>query len=121
MIIHRWTGVESKALREAMHLGVEKFAARTGIAARSVTKWELEGTEARLRPSSQEVLEHALASASPEVVARFERILANIESRRNEPDPGSLPTVTLANDTPGRLMPVVSGAGEIDQVWVVAP
>ncbi|MFF7943532.1 hypothetical protein ACFZC5_27780 [Nocardia gamkensis] len=40
MIIHHWTGVESKALCEAMLLSVEKFAATTGIAARTIASWE---------------------------------------------------------------------------------
>lgn len=119
MIIYRWTGVESKALREAMLLSVDKFAARTGISARAVGNWELQGASARLRPSSRELLERALAEAPPEVIARFERALADIGSQRDEPDPGLPQTITLAHDTPGRS-PVISGAGESDQVWVRA-
>ncbi|MCP2319012.1 hypothetical protein APR12_004375 [Nocardia amikacinitolerans] len=119
MIIYRWTGVESKALREAMLLSVDKFAARTGISARAVGNWELQGASAQLRPSSRELLEKALAEAPPEVVARFERALAGIESPRDEADPGLPQTVTLAQDTPNRS-PVISGAGESDQVWVRA-
>ncbi|MCC3328097.1 helix-turn-helix domain-containing protein [Nocardia abscessus] len=121
MIIYRWTGVETKALRDAMHLGVEKFSARTGIGARTITNWELQGASAQLRPSSQELLAKVLTEAPPEVIARFERALAGIGSPRDQPDPGLPPTVTLANDTPRRLVPVTSGgAGEIDQVWVRA-
>ncbi|MEV6323532.1 hypothetical protein AB0M45_20395 [Nocardia sp. NPDC051787] len=43
-----------------------------------------------MRPSSRELLDKALAEASPEVVARFERVLAEIGSQRDEPD-GALP------------------------------
>ncbi|MEU1549088.1 hypothetical protein [Nocardia sp. NPDC005745] len=120
MIIYRWTGVESRALREAMLLSVEKFAAKMGISSRSVTNWELQGVSAHMRPSSRELLDTALAEASPEVVARFERVLAEIGSQRDEPEGGSPVTVTLTNDTPGRLVPIASGAGDADQVWVRA-
>ncbi|WP_174186006.1 helix-turn-helix domain-containing protein [Nocardia barduliensis] len=120
MIIYRWTGVESKALRDAMLLSVEKFAARTGISARSVTNWELQGVSAHMRPSSRELLDQALAEASPEVIARFERAIAEIGSQRDEPEDGLPVTVTLANDTPARLVPIASGAGDADQVWVRA-
>ncbi|WP_280312910.1 helix-turn-helix domain-containing protein [Nocardia abscessus] len=112
MIIYRWTGVETKALRDAMHLGVEKFSARTGIGARTITNWELQGASAQLRPSSQELLAKVLTEAPPEVIARFERALAGIGSPRDQPDPGLPPTVTLANDTPPS-----AGAGHLGWCW----
>lgn len=120
MIIYRWTGIESKALREAMLLSVDKFAAKLDIAARTVMNWEAQGAQAQLRPTSRELLENALASASPEVVARFEHALTVVGSQPDESDPASPVTVTLANDTRGRLVPVVAGADETDPVWVKA-
>ncbi|WP_051022158.1 helix-turn-helix domain-containing protein [Nocardia pneumoniae] len=119
MIIYRWTGIESKALREAMLLGVDKFAAKLNIAARTVANWEAKGAQARLRPTSRELLENALASATPEVVARFEQTLADIGSRRHEPGPAVPAPVTLANDTLDQFTPTVLGV-DADQVWVPA-
>ncbi|WP_454194603.1 helix-turn-helix domain-containing protein [Nocardia sp. Marseille-Q1738] len=109
MIIYRWTGIESRALRDAVLLSVDKFAAKLHISARTVINWEAQGAEARLRPTSRELLENALASATPEVVARFERALADSGSQRDETGPRSLATVTLANDTRGPQPPTGPG------------
>lgn len=40
VMVRRWTGRESRALRHAMRLSVRDFAAKLGAGARSVTKWE---------------------------------------------------------------------------------
>ncbi|MGO4615327.1 helix-turn-helix domain-containing protein [Nocardia sp. 2YAB30] len=120
MIVYRWTGIESKALREAMLLSVDKFAEKLRIAPRTVKTWELEGKAARLRPSSRLILEDALAAASSEAVARFEQALTGYGEDHNEVDPSSPGPVTLASDTLGQLAPTVLGVDDADQVWVPA-
>ncbi|MGY1941653.1 helix-turn-helix domain-containing protein [Nocardia gipuzkoensis] len=93
MIIDRWTGLESKALREAMLLSIEKFAATTGIAARTVANWEHQGDSARLRPSSQQLLQTALAHAAPEVIARYAYVLpgaAHATAAQHDPPRGRI-------------------------------
>jgi transcriptional regulator with XRE-family HTH domain len=38
-VVTTWTGVESRALREALRLSVREFAARLGVSDRMVSKW----------------------------------------------------------------------------------
>lgn len=77
-----WTGAETKALRQAMRLSVRNFAARLGVDARTVTKWENRGVSIELLPETQAIMDTALAQASDEVKARFKQIVA--ESRAEE-------------------------------------
>lgn len=70
-IVDRWTGREAKLLRDALRLSVRDFAARLGVAVRTVNKWEARQTDITPLPHMQEVLDTALARASDEVKARF--------------------------------------------------
>ncbi len=69
--VYRWTGREAKLLREALRLSVRDFAARLGVGARTVNKWEARLTDITPLPHMQEVLDTALSRASDEVKARF--------------------------------------------------
>ncbi|SUE27986.1 Uncharacterised protein [Nocardia farcinica] len=120
MIVERWSGVESKALREAMHLSIEKFSARTSIAPRTIAEWEEKGPRARLRPSSQALLEKTLLESPTSVAARFARLLSVARPRTEQPDPNPPATVTLTNDPAGRPAPIVLGSEDEDPVWVHA-
>jgi hypothetical protein len=39
LVVRQWTGREIRALRLALRLTVEEFAAHLGVAARTVSKW----------------------------------------------------------------------------------
>jgi len=39
-VVERWTGHEAKLLRAALRLSIRDFAARLGVAARTVNTWE---------------------------------------------------------------------------------
>jgi transcriptional regulator with XRE-family HTH domain len=70
--IQRWTGVEIKALRQAMRMSVRAVAAHLGVNARTVNKWEARGRDITLRPHTQDMLDAALRLADEEVQARLE-------------------------------------------------
>ncbi len=69
--VRRWTGLETKLLREALRLSVRDFAAYLGVGMRTVNKWEARLADITLRPHMQEVLDTALIRASDEAQARF--------------------------------------------------
>lgn len=69
--VDRWTGREAKLLRKALRLSVRDFAARLGVAVRTVNKWEARQADITPLPYMQQVLDTALARASDEVTARF--------------------------------------------------
>ena len=74
-IVRRWTGCETKLLREALRLSVRDFAAHLGVGMRTVNKWEARLAGITLRPHMQEVLDAALTRASDEVRARFAAVV----------------------------------------------
>ena len=87
--IRKWTGRESRALREAMRLSQRDFASQLGISGRSVSKWESLGAKFVQRPESQEILDTKLRQVSDEVRARFELILAAAPTNdQTAPDTG---------------------------------
>lgn len=73
--VEEWTGAEARLLRQALRLSVRGFAAHTGIAARTLTRWESSDISARLRPDSQAVLDTTLAQAPPQACSRFAALL----------------------------------------------
>jgi transcriptional regulator with XRE-family HTH domain len=69
--VQRWTGAETKALRQAMRLSIRAFAAHLGVDARTVNKWEARGNTITLLPDTQAVLDTALNRAPDDVKTRF--------------------------------------------------
>jgi transcriptional regulator with XRE-family HTH domain len=72
-----WTGLESRALREAMRLSVREFARHLGVSDRVICKWEAVGSKITPRPFSQSLLDTALARSSDAVQARFIALIKN--------------------------------------------
>lgn len=72
--VDRWTGHLTLMLRRAFRDSQEDFAARLGIAARTVARWS-EQPEMVPRPQLQRVLDHALSTASAEIHARFDEFV----------------------------------------------
>ncbi|WP_155980999.1 DNA-binding transcriptional regulator [Nocardia sp. CNY236] len=73
MINNHWTGIETRALREAMSLTLEKFASAVGLSARTVRLWESQGADTSMRMASRAQVDKALSRASADVVERFEQ------------------------------------------------
>jgi len=69
--VDHWTGREAKLLRQALRLSIRDFAARLGVGARTVNKWEARQAGITQRPYMQQILDTALAQASEEAKARF--------------------------------------------------
>lgn len=74
--VARWSGRETRALREARRMSVRAFAAHLGVAAASVSNWERRGLRIRLRDETQEILDRDLGLADTQTRARFDAALA---------------------------------------------
>jgi len=95
MTVARWTGHETRALREAMRLSVRAFAEYLGVGCRTVSKWEDRRRCVQPRPAMQSVLDRALTLADADARARFQSILRSSVTDRRADD--------LAEAEPGRL------------------
>ncbi len=71
----QWTGHEARQLRIALRLSVRAFAARLGIAERTVSKWEKAGRDITPWPDSQALLDTCLAQAPDDAQARFAQLV----------------------------------------------
>ncbi|HEX6499869.1 MAG TPA: hypothetical protein VF054_12670 [Micromonosporaceae bacterium] len=81
--VRRWTGHETRALRQAMRMSIRAFASYLGVGVRTVAGWE-SSAGVSPRPEMQAALDTALARASDEVKARFALIL---DAGRPDPQP----------------------------------
>lgn len=70
-IVQRWSGRETRALREAQRMTVIEFAEYLGVTDRTVSKWEAGGSARFPLPAIQQVLDTALTMCTPDVQARF--------------------------------------------------
>ena len=82
-----------------MRLGVRDFAARLGVADRTVTKWENQTVRAQLRPSSNALLDRMLQTLDRDSVDRFELALLP-PNEAAVPVVRALTTGTLPGATP---------------------
>ena len=88
--VQRWTGAETKALRQAMRLSIRAFAAHLGVDARTVNKWEARGNAIILLPDTQALLDTALDRAPHHVQTRFAQTLDSAsqqQQQRHHPEP----------------------------------
>lgn len=69
--VDRWSGRETRFLRQAMRLTVREFAAQLGVSPRTVSKWEAGGATYIPRPELQAALDTALARSGDLVRVRF--------------------------------------------------
>ena len=81
--VQRWTGAETKALRQAMRLSIRVFAEYLGVDARTVNKWEARGSTITLLLNTQALLDTALSRASDDVKTRFNQIVGNSEQEQD--------------------------------------
>ncbi len=90
--VARWTGAETKALRQAMRLSIRAFAAHLGVDARTVNKWEARGNTITLLPDTQALLDTALSRAPEEVKTRFTQTVGNSEQEQGTTANSSFPS-----------------------------
>ncbi|MEU4198335.1 helix-turn-helix transcriptional regulator [Kribbella sp. NPDC026611] len=79
-LIEEWTGRHANALRAALRLTAEEFAATLGISPRTITKWR-ERPEIVPSPHLQKALDTYLSQAPPDARIRFEAHLG-VERRQ---------------------------------------
>ncbi|MER7416477.1 helix-turn-helix transcriptional regulator [Micromonospora peucetia] len=75
VVIGRWTGRETRALREALRMTVNDFAQHLGVAPVTVSGWEHRHPPAPPEMARQAALDEALALADIDTKARFLLIL----------------------------------------------
>lgn len=98
--VGRWTGRESRCLRQALRLTVRSFAEDLGVSPRTVTKWETIGSSRKPRPEMQAALDTMLERASESERARFHETIANGTDSQPPPErgqPASLPVAPSPN------------------------
>ncbi|MEU9738478.1 DUF5919 domain-containing protein [Micromonospora chersina] len=92
--VHRWTGLETRALRQALRMSIRDFSAHLGVAERTVSKWEAGQEAVCPRPEMQAALDTALSKAGEDVHDRFTVVLRANESGpvtgAAQPDLGTL-------------------------------
>jgi transcriptional regulator with XRE-family HTH domain len=73
--VHKWSGLEARALREATRTTIREFADILGVSARTVSKWEAGGNNITPRPETQAILDTMLERAGDDARARFELLI----------------------------------------------
>ncbi|WP_412102733.1 helix-turn-helix domain-containing protein [Plantactinospora sp. KLBMP9567] len=75
LTVVRWTGCETRALREALRLSIPDFATRLGFSATSVASWESRDNPAGLRLATQRDLDTLLKRVDADTRVRLRAIL----------------------------------------------
>lgn len=91
--LQRWSGRETRALREALRMSVRGFAAHLGVSDRTVSKWEAGGEQLTPLPDSQALLDTALERAGAAVQERFRDALSDPRVPRVLPGGGGFSLV----------------------------
>ncbi|MFD2768405.1 helix-turn-helix domain-containing protein [Micromonospora eburnea] len=93
-VVATWTGQTAKALRLALRMTFDDFAAHLGVSTRGVTKWEAQ-PDVELAMRTQQLLDVALKRADDDARARFGQFVqepATPTTAREEPAiPAPLP------------------------------
>lgn len=76
-VIGSWTGQDAADLRRALRMPITEFAARLGIAERTVSQWERKLADVSPTPMMQQILDVTLEGASPAAQDRFALLYAS--------------------------------------------
>ncbi|MEV6690353.1 DUF5919 domain-containing protein [Micromonospora sp. NPDC051196] len=79
--VHRWTGRETRALRQALRMSIRDFSAHLGVAERTVSKWEAGQETVRPRPEMQAALDTVLGTSADDARSRFDSALAAVDGQ----------------------------------------
>lgn len=71
IVVRTWTGVETRALRNARRMSLTEFAAHLGVNPRLISRWEAGGVNTRPRPVNQAALDTVLRRLAADELARF--------------------------------------------------
>lgn len=75
-LVTRWTGRETKALREALRMTTAEMGHKLGVSDRIVARWESTYETTTIRPVNQAALDTLLAMSDSDVHGRFVGLLA---------------------------------------------
>lgn len=107
-VVAAWTGSRADALRQALRMSNETFAAYLGVAVRTVAYWRAR-PEVVPRPAMQEILDVALTRAAEPARAQFALLVA-------ERDHGPLPLrAGSAGNDPGSLTAWITATNASDE------
>ncbi|SCL34904.1 Helix-turn-helix domain-containing protein [Micromonospora pallida] len=94
--VQRWTGRETRALRQALRMSIRDFAAHLGVAERTVSKWEAGNGTVQPRPEMQAALDTAFDNASGDAQQRFVSSFRPDERRSAQATPSGSNLAVLA-------------------------
>jgi transcriptional regulator with XRE-family HTH domain len=95
-VVATWTGERADALRQALRMTIESYAAHLGVAVRTVAYWR-ERPQVIPRPSMQEILDTALTRAPAAARMQFTLILAEREQNQDPSTSGIVPAPRSAD------------------------
>jgi DNA-binding transcriptional regulator YiaG len=61
--VMRWSGIEIRALRDALRMSVRDFAAHTGLSVSALADMEAKGENAKPRSATQSIMDAVLERA----------------------------------------------------------
>ncbi|GAB3074042.1 hypothetical protein [Micromonospora schwarzwaldensis] len=100
-VIATWTGQRARALRLALRMTFDDFAAHLGVSTRGVTKWEAQ-PDVELAMRTQQLLDVALKRADDDARARFGQFLQEPAEPVRTPEPEAAPVRPLPRVSPPR-------------------
>lgn len=134
--VHKWSGLETRALREATRATIREFAGILGVSTRTVSKWEAGGSSIQPRPETQAILDTTLGRASSDAHARFELLIQqgraesarpSVEGPSDQPSASvaSFPKQQIRHPADGKLMVLVNAGvflarRDNEPVWLPA-
>ncbi|MGI5215074.1 SUMF1/EgtB/PvdO family nonheme iron enzyme [Plantactinospora sp. CA-290183] len=106
----KWSGRETRALRQAKRMSLREFAAYLGVSDRTVSKWEAGAERIQPRPDSQAMLDTVLERSGDEVRNRFDLLIEREAAAlgalmRDQPRPPVNAPAPLAQLGGGRVHP----------------
>lgn len=110
--IQQWSGVEVRALRDAMRMSIRDFAAHMGVSDRMISKWEAGGKETNPRAVNQSALDICLKRCDPDTQARFAHLVGDSLLSGSQANEDTVPIgdVQVQHPVDGRPMVKVDGS-----------
>ncbi|WP_229399568.1 DUF5919 domain-containing protein [Micromonospora okii] len=105
--VQRWTGRETKVLRQSLRMSIRDFAAHLGVAERTVSKWEAGQDGVCPRPEMQAALDTALGTATDEVRSCFVLTTIGKDARTPPVEAGKPDFALLARQQAARVRTAV--------------
>lgn len=123
--VQQWSGIEVRALRDAMRMSIREFAAHLGISERMISKWEAAGASINPRPVNQSALDTCLKRSDADTQARFAHLTGGALTSGSDVDanPAPIGSSKVRHPKDGSEMVEVEGSVFLsgrsnDPVWL---